>query len=415
MYETTAKMKPGNVGAGWTARVPRSPCVARPPTATCIQPTHSSPNAYSVTWVVWFLVVVVTLFIAMGIYLAMVMKWSDDQTVGLNYYGRPLKERERFKRTLARHATLLSPMLWLAGRMTKFDFRRVSLQYKGVSGPSGSCSVETFQRAESYQPRPEDIFVVTQMKCGTTWMQQVVFEILHRGQGNLVDRGGAMYAVSPWLEGRKSVPLDQAPLIGTERPSRIIKTHLPVALCPYDPAARFIYVARHPASCFASCVDFVQTNAGAVAPAMLALEEWFCSKELMWWGTWTDHALGWWRWSTEQRNVLFIYFEDMKKDLPGIVRVVADFLGVNPLTDEEVKTVAEKSSFRYMQEHQTSFEMNPPHILQAKARMFVSGSAERHKDVPEEVRLRISGWAARELAGTGFPLAQKYPDVAAAS
>ena len=367
------------------------------------------------TWVVWFLIVVVTLFIAMGIYLAMILKWEDEQTVGLNYYGRPLAERERFKRVLARHATLLSPMLWLNGRMVTVDFKKMRIQYKGVSAPAGSCSVESFQRAEGYQPRPEDIFVVTQMKCGTTWMQQVVFEILHRGQGHLVDTGTTMYSVSPWLEGRKSVSIDEAPLIGTERPSRIIKTHLPVVLCPYDPAARFIYVARHPTSCFASCVDFVQTNVGAMSPPMQAFEEWYCSKDLMWWGTWTDHVLGWWRWSTEQRNVLFVYFEDMKKDLPAIVRVVAGFLGVSPLTDEEVASIAEKSSFRYMQEHQSSFEMQPPHILQSRAKLFVSGAADRHKDVPEDLRLRVSGWAARELSKTGFPLAQKYPDVAAAS
>jgi hypothetical protein len=68
-----------------------------------------------------------------------------------------------------------------------------------------------------------------------------------------------------------------------------------------------------------------------------------------------------------------------------------------------------------MQDHQTSFEMQPPHILQSRAKLFVSGSAERHKDIPEDLRLRVSGWAARELAGTGFPLADKYPDIAAAS
>jgi hypothetical protein len=68
-----------------------------------------------------------------------------------------------------------------------------------------------------------------------------------------------------------------------------------------------------------------------------------------------------------------------------------------------------------MQEHQSSFEMQPPHILQARAKLFVSGSAERHQDIPDELRLRVVGWAARQLAGTGFPLAEKYPDVAAAS
>lgn len=363
----------------------------------------------------WIVVGLVALYVLLGIYMAAVLKWEDEQTVGLRYYGRPLPERERFKRVLARHATLLSPLIWLNGKLVTLDFRRARIQHKGVSGPAGSCSVESFQRAEEYRPTPDDIFVVTQMKCGTTWMQHVVYELLHRGNGNLVASGTAMYAVSPWLEGRKSVSLAEAPLVGTDRRARIIKTHLPVALCPNDPSARYIYVARHPTSCFASCVDFVRANVGDMAPEMSAFEEWFFSEELMWWGTWTDHVVGWWRWSKEQRNVLFLFFEDMKKDLPSVIRQVASFLQIAPLTDDEVSRVAAKCSFTYMQEHQSSFEMHPPHILQARGggRLFVSGAADRHKDVPEDVRLRVSSWAARELTGTGFPLGEKYPDVAA--
>jgi hypothetical protein len=364
-----------------------------------------------VSWLAWGLGAVVALYVVMGIYLATVLKWEDEQTVGLKYYGRSKAERERFKRTLAVHSALLAPILWLNGRLTQADFRRVRIQYKGVSAPAGSCSVESFQRAESYTPVPEDVFVVTQMKCGTTWMQHVVYEIVHRGRGTLVETGTAMYAVSPWLEGRKSIPIEASKPVGTDRPARIIKTHLPVILCPYDPHARFIYLARHPASCFASCVDFVQTNLGSMAPSMPQFEEWFCSKDLMWWGTWTDHVLGWWRWSQEQKNVLFIYFEDMKRDLPGTIRKVAAFLDVKPLSDEELASVADKCSFRYMQDNQSSFEMMPPHILQARARLFVSGSADRHEDIPKDLRMRVSSWAARELTDTGFPLQQVYPDV----
>jgi hypothetical protein len=68
-----------------------------------------------------------------------------------------------------------------------------------------------------------------------------------------------------------------------------------------------------------------------------------------------------------------------------------------------------------MQRHQDSFEMHPPHILQTNAELFVRGTADRHKDVPDEVRRRILAWAATEMAGSGFPLDQAYPDVAAAS
>lgn len=367
---------------------------------------------HMIWWILGAFAAVVVLYILFTVYLAMVLRWEDEQTVGVGYYGRTPAERERFKSRLRLHARLLAPVLWVNGRMAKLDFRRARIQYKGVSAPSGSCSEESFAKANAYAPRPEDVFVVTQMKCGTTWMQHVVYEVLNRGAGNLVESGTALYAVSPWIEGRKSVGVEEAPLVGTERPSRIIKTHLPATLCPWDPRARYIYVLRHPVSCFASCIDFVRTNVGAMAPELPAYEEWYTSPELMWWGTWTDHAKGWWARAREP-NVLFLQFEEMRRDLPAIVRRVAEFLGVAPLTDDEVASVVHKTGFRYMQEHQDAFEMHPPHILQTNAELFVRGTSDRHKDVPDDVRARILAWAATELAGEP-ELARMYPDVAQA-
>ncbi len=365
----------------------------------------------TIVW--WTLIALGALFlflVAQGIYLAVVLKWEDEQTVGLGYYGLPPAGRDRFKRTLRRHALLLTPILRLNAAATKLDFRKVGFQYRGVTGPLGSCSPETFAGAEAYSPRAEDVFVVTQMKCGTTWMQHIVYEVLHRGNGNLVETGTALYAISPWIEGRKSLPLEQAFLLGTERPSRLIKTHLPGQLCPNSAAARYIYVARHPVSCFASCIDFVVTNVGGMAPPMAAFEEWFCSPELMWWGTWPDHVKGWWG-RAKEKNVLFVYFEDMKRDLPAVVRQVVGFLGMAPLSDQELGRVVEKCGFAYMQQHQGNFEMHPPHLLQTNAELFVSGTAERHQDVSQEIRHRILAWAAQAMAGSDFPLAKAYPDV----
>ncbi len=362
-------------------------------------------------WILATLGVLLLLFVIQGVYLSTVLRWEDEETVGLKYYGLPLAGRDRFKRTLRRHAKLLRPILWLNAQGTKLDFRKARIQYKGISAPSGSCSVESFAKADAYQPRPEDIFVATQMKCGTTWMQHIVFQILYRGNGDLVETGREMYAVAPWIEGRKSVPMEQAPVLGTERPSRIIKTHLPAQLCPYSPNARYIYAARHPISCFASCIDFVVTNVGGMAPGLPQFEEWYTTSDLMWWGTWTNHVKGWWDRAQQEPNVLFVYFEDMKKDLPGIVRRVAAFLGVPPLNDQELASVVHKCGFKYMQEHQDNFEMHPPHLLQSDAELFVSGSADRHKDVPDDVRKRIAVWTVQEMAGSSFPLSKMYPDV----
>jgi hypothetical protein len=366
----------------------------------------------TIVW--WGLAIVgvfVLLLIAAGVYFAAVLRWADDRTVGLNYYGLSALERKAFKRQLAFHARVLRPLLWLSAR-TPLSFRNARIQYKGISAPSDSCRAEGFAKAEAYAPRPEDVFVVTQMKCGTTWMQHVVFQIVHRGQGNLVETGAAMYAISPWIEGRKSVSIEDSKPVGTTRQSRIIKTHLPAQLCPYNDAAKYIYVARHPVSCFASCIDFVVTNVGAMAPSLAAFEEWYTSPDLMWWGTWADHVQGWWKRSREHpENVLFVYFEDMKKDLPATVRQVAAFLGVDPLDEKELASTVHKCSFAYMQEHQDNFEMHPPHLLQTDAEMFVSGSADRHKDVSEDARARIARWAVDKMASSDFPLAERYPDV----
>jgi len=353
------------------------------------------------------------LYIAWTVYLAVVLRWEDAHTVGLGYYGRSAAERDAFKRTLRLHAVLLAPVLWVNGKLAKVDFRRVRIQHDGVSFPAGSCSPESVAAAVAYAPRAEDVFVATQMKCGTTWMQHVAYEVLRRGGGDIVERGATLYALSPWIEGRRSVPLAEAPLVGTERPSRIIKTHLPAPLCPAGADARFIYVARHPISCFASCMDFVATNVGAMAPALPAYEAWFTSPDLMWWGTWPDHVQGWWERAQRDGNVLFVHFEDMKRDLPAIVRQVEGFLGVAPLTEGERARVVEKCGFAYMQDHQGSFEMHPPHILQTNASLFVRGTADRHKDVPADVRRRLNAWVAATMAAGAYPLAAHYPDVTA--
>jgi hypothetical protein len=363
------------------------------------------------TWIGIAVLAGIVLLLIWSIYLSVVLKWEDEQTRGLGYYGRPLAERERFKRKLRVHARLLYPILRLMGRSSKFTFEKVSFRHRGLAGPRGSCTPESFAQADRYQPRGEDVFVVTQMKCGTTWMQHLVYEVIHRGRGNLVDTGTALYAVSPWIEGAKSVPVDQAPVLGSERPTRIVKTHLPVSHCPWNAGARYLYVARHPVSCFASCADFIATNVGAMAPPLAVVEEWFCSRDAMWWGTWTDHVKGWWDRAQGAPNVLFLHFEDMKADLGAVVRRVTDFLGVAPLTSEELARVVEKCGFAYMQRHQEAFEMNPPHILQTDAELFVRGSADRHRDVPEEVRRRVAEWSRREMAGHGYPLLARYPDL----
>jgi len=365
------------------------------------------------SWILWIVGGVIVFLVIQVICLFVVLTRGERHTLGLAYYGLPRAERAAFRARLRRHARLLAPILWLLGRTSKFRFAPSTFRHDGLAGPRGTCSETSFARARAYEPAPEDVFVVTQMKCGTTWMQNLVYEVLSRGRGELVDRGTALYAVSPWIEALKCVAVEDAPLVGDRRPSRIIKTHLPESYCPWSEDARYVYVARHPVSCFASCADFISANSGPMAPEIDAVETWFCSDD-MWWGAWPEHVAGWWERSRASDNVLFVRFEDMKLDLAAVVERVAAFLGVPPLDEEELAGVLRKCGFEYMSANDDIFEMHPPHIFATNAELFVKGTADRHRDVPLEIRRRIAAWCAVALAGTSYPLAEQYPDVSAA-
>ncbi len=132
-------------------------------------------------------------------YLSAVLVWEDQKTRGVAYYGLPLAERDRFKRTLRRHAWRLWPIIRLTGLLSRFTFQKASFRHRGIAGPRGTCSKESFERADRYEAQPEDVFVATQMKCGTTWMQHVVYQVLLCGEGDLVESDSTLYAISPWL------------------------------------------------------------------------------------------------------------------------------------------------------------------------------------------------------------------------
>jgi len=350
------------------------------------------------------------LCVAAVAYLAWYFRWEHRHTAGMAYYGLSLAGRRALKRRIRRLSVPVRPVLSLLAIATRRSAAMPGFEFEGVAGPPRASSPEVFARARSYQPRPEDVFVATQMRCGTTWMQQIVYEIVNRGAGDLSDTGhGPLYAISPWIDAVSSVPISDAPLVG-DRPTRIIKTHLPTSLCPFSPQARYIYVARHPVSCFASIMDFNRSMVGPLLPPLDTMVEWYCS-DRMYWLPWPRHVDGWWRWAQARDNVLFVHFEEMKRDLGGVLDRVAAFLGC-ALTPEEKARVEEKCSFAYMKAHEEFFEMAPPTMFSAAGGEFMaSGKEARHEDVTPAVRDRILEYCRHGLKDSVYPAGRFYPDL----
>ena len=344
-------------------------------------------------------------------HLALVVTWSDAQTRGARYYARSRDERRAFKRLLRGHALLLSPILWLLGLAGRRRFSQGSVRCAGVALPAGACSAQSFRRAAEYEPRSEDVFVVTQMRSGTTWMQHLVLQVLTRGHGDLPRDGAALGAVSPWLESIRTVDVLEAPLVGSERPARIIKTHLPATLCPFSRRAKYIYVARHPLACFASCADFVRKNLHGFAPDWAELVRWFQSDELMWWGDWVTHLDGWQGQAAREDNVLLVRYEDMANDLAAVATHVAGYLEISPLSPRELACVVQKCALEYMRAHEDAFEMHPPHLLQTAHPFFSDGRKHRSRSVPPESALQIMAWCRAQCAARGGSIGRLYPNL----
>jgi len=335
-------------------------------------------------------------------------EWEMKNRRGLAYYGKPVAERQRFREEIKRRSKHLLPLIQMEAQMQTTMRTVPSFEYQGVTGPSYSCTPESFQLAATYKPASQDVFVVTQMKCGTTWLQQIAYEILMQGEGNLNDNGHVhMYAASPWIEALDSVSMADAPLIGP-RKKRLIKTHMPTKLLPYSPEAKYLYVTRHPVACFASIVDYFDLMAGPFVPLRKDLVEWYCSDK-MWWLSWPDHVAGYWDWAQQHpQNVLFVHFEEMKKDHVGVVRKVAEFLG-EPLTDAQRSRVVEKSSFQWMKDREELFEMCPPNMFSVSGTYFKSGQTDRDKDVSDEDKQRILAFCREKLQDRSYPGSKFYP------
>jgi hypothetical protein len=361
-------------------------------------------------WVGVLFAAVAGLFAVNALYLRWYLQWEHRNTSGMAYYGRPLLERRVLKRRIRWLSLPVLPYVRLLALGNQGKATMPVFEYQGVCGPPGVSSPEVFERAMKYQPRAEDVFVVTQMRCGTTWMQQVVYEVVHRGRGNLTDTGhNHLYAVSPWIDGSNGVTLDDAPLVG-ERPTRIIKTHLPIKLCPYSEQAKYIYVARHPVSCFASIADYNRTLLGPLIPDINTIVEWFCS-DRMYWLPWPEHVSGWWQWAMSRSNVLFVHYEEMATDFAGVLDRLAVFLGYE-LTADEKQRITEKCSFRYMKVNEELFEMSPPNMFSViGGRFFTSGEVSRHEDVTATIRQSILEYCRQTLGQTQYPAHNFYPDL----
>ncbi|XP_043231475.1 sulfotransferase family cytosolic 1B member 1-like [Amphibalanus amphitrite] len=195
---------------------------------------------------------------------------------------------------------------------------------------------------------------------------------------------------------------------------RFVKTHLPLHFCP--PAlidtAKVIYVARNPKD---MCVSYFHHTAVFKERSLaLTLDDFaalFMDGEVSQL-PYFPHVLEAWK-QRHNPNLLFLFFEDMKRDLRGTIQKVADFLGKS-LTKEQLdglefnlhfdnmkknpwvnKSMAYAYSPLTAEELEAMAAKEPPPQFMRKGQ---TGDWRNH--MSQQTSDKMDAWIQRELAGS---------------
>jgi aryl sulfotransferase len=279
-----------------------------------------------------------------------------------------------------------------------------------VEWPVKRCELVKFvidsRKWNGFEFRDDDIVIATWAKSGTTWMQQIVGQLIFGGEPDLygVDR-------SPWPDFRLVPDMLERAQAQTHR--RYLKTHLPIESLVYSPKAKYLYIGRDGRDCYWSWhnhhANFTQETLDRISafypdepPASypnpdirLAFHEWLDRDAYPNWPFWS-HVQGWFD-ARHLPNLKLVHFADLKADLRGEIEKIAAFLEIE--VDPALwPAILEHCSFDYMKRLAAQNERHRQVFKGGGATFINKGSNGRWRDVlTDEDNAKYQAEVARHL------------------
>ncbi|CAN0928969.1 Cytosolic sulfotransferase 5 [Linum grandiflorum] len=239
-------------------------------------------------------------------------------------------------------------------------------QIHGFWYPARSVGYINAFRAD-YQPSRDDVVVLASArKTGTTWLKALAYSILYRHEEDEEEEDDLArmnpHSCVPTFESTLCIDNPSLPRLDPDR--RLFHTHVPYSNLPNSitrkqSSCKLVYITRGPKDTLISQWHFYNK---IHAPFSLeSAVESFCSG-VMPFGPYWEHVLEYWQESKRCPNkVMFIKYEDLRREPEPHVRKLADFIG-RPFgeDDGEVKKVIWRSSFERLKELDVNKTGKPP-------------------------------------------------------
>ncbi len=212
--------------------------------------------------------------------------------------------------------------------------------------------------------RDDDIVIATYAKSGTTWLQQIIAQLLFDGRA-----GMEVAEMSPWMDLRVPPAAEKLAAVEAQEHRRFLKTHLPVDALVFSERAKYVYIGRdgrdvvwsmynHHANANEGWYAMLNETPGRVGPPIAPppdcvrqyFLEWLEGDGHPWWPFW-ENVRTWWA-IRDLPNVHPIHFADLKRDMPGEIRRLAAFLDLE-VNEDVWDDVLLHCSFDYMKANAT--------------------------------------------------------------
>lgn len=210
--------------------------------------------------------------------------------------------------------------------------------------------------------RDDDIIIATYAKSGTTWLQQIVAQLIFNGA-----EGIDVPEISPWLDLRVPAKEVKLPALEQQQHRRFIKTHLPVDALVFSPKAKYIYIGRdgrdvawslynHHLNANDVLYQALNDTPGRVGPPLEKpvgdvvqyYRNWIDNDGYPFWPFW-ENIRSWWN-IRHLPNVHLIHFAKLKEDMPGEIKKLALFLNID-IDPSSWEAILEHCSFDYMKKN----------------------------------------------------------------